>query len=72
MQLFKLLQDLLNKTRAADFLGPVALRIYLAPIFIYAGLNKLQNVDNVISIYTHKVEALPFRAAFQSQSHDFH
>ena len=49
MQLFKLLQDLLNKTRAADFLGPVALRIYLAPIFIYAGLNKLQNVDNVAS-----------------------
>lgn len=33
---------------------------------------KLQNVDNVISIYTHRVKALPFQAKFQSQSHDFH
>ena len=33
---------------------------------------KLQNVDNVISIYTYKVDALPFRAAFESKSHDFH
>ncbi|MEZ5329413.1 MAG: error-prone DNA polymerase [Verrucomicrobiales bacterium] len=33
---------------------------------------KLQNVDNVISIYTHRVKALPFQARLQSQSHDFH
>ena len=33
---------------------------------------KLQNVDNVISIYTHRVEALPFQAKFHSKSHDFH
>lgn len=33
---------------------------------------KLQNVDNVISIYTHRVKALPFQARFQSRSHDFH
>ncbi|MCB1096039.1 MAG: hypothetical protein KDN22_10735 [Verrucomicrobiae bacterium] len=33
---------------------------------------KLQNVDNVISIYTHRVKALPFQAKFQSRSHDFH
>ena len=33
---------------------------------------KLQNVDNVVSIYTHRVKALPFQARFQSRSHDFH
>lgn len=41
------LQDLLDATRAVDFLGPLALRIYLAPIFIMAGSNKLSNVENV-------------------------
>ena len=30
-----------------DFIGPVLLRIYLAPIFILAGLNKLNNIENV-------------------------
>jgi uncharacterized membrane protein YphA (DoxX/SURF4 family) len=40
-------QSLLNTTRAVDFLGPLALRLYLAPIFIIAGSNKLSNVENV-------------------------
>lgn len=40
-------QGLLNKTRLADFLAPLALRLYLAPIFILAGLGKLNNVENV-------------------------
>jgi uncharacterized membrane protein YphA (DoxX/SURF4 family) len=40
-------QSLLNKTRAFDFLGPLALRLYLAPIFILAGSNKLANAENV-------------------------
>ncbi len=39
--------DLLDKTRALDFLGPLALRIYLAPIFILAGANKLSNVESI-------------------------
>ncbi len=38
-------QSLLDRTRALDFLAPVALRIYLAPIFILAGSNKLAHVD---------------------------
>lgn len=37
---------LLNKTRIADFLGPLALRIYLAPIFILAGWNKLTALED--------------------------
>ncbi len=40
------LQNLLDKTRILDFLGPLALRIFLAPIFIYAGLGKLSNIES--------------------------
>jgi len=43
------LQHLLDKTRKIDFLGPLALRIYLAPIFILAGSNKLMHVEDVAS-----------------------
>lgn len=31
----------------ADFIAPLLLRIYLAPIFILAGYNKLTNIENV-------------------------
>ena len=47
LKLLQGLQNLLDRTRALDFLGPLALRLYLAPIFILAGSNKLSNVDNV-------------------------
>lgn len=40
-------QSILNATRAIDFIGPLAIRIYLAPIFIFAGANKLSNAENV-------------------------
>jgi uncharacterized membrane protein YphA (DoxX/SURF4 family) len=43
------LQELLDKTRAIDFLGPLALRLYLAPIFFFAGSNKLAHVEDVAS-----------------------
>ncbi|UCC57376.1 MAG: DoxX family protein [Gammaproteobacteria bacterium] len=39
------MQGLLDRTRALDFLGPLALRIYLAPIFIMAGSNKLAHAE---------------------------
>jgi uncharacterized membrane protein YphA (DoxX/SURF4 family) len=39
------LQDLLDRTRAIDFLAPLALRIFLAPIFILAGSNKLAHAE---------------------------
>lgn len=47
MQLLQQLQALLDRTRAMDFLAPLALRLFLAPIFILAGSNKLANVENV-------------------------
>ncbi|VAW50731.1 FIG035246: DoxX family protein [hydrothermal vent metagenome] len=39
-------QDLLNTTRAVDFLGPLALRLYLVPIFWMAGSKKLADIES--------------------------
>jgi putative oxidoreductase len=39
-------QSLLERTtRPFDFLAPLALRIYLAPVFILAGSNKLRHAE---------------------------
>jgi len=40
------LQGLLNRTRAIDFLAPLALRLYLAPIFWMAGLSKYNSFED--------------------------
>jgi uncharacterized membrane protein YphA (DoxX/SURF4 family) len=37
------LQNLLDRTRAVDFLAPLALRLYLVPVFWMAGSKKLEN-----------------------------
>lgn len=42
-------QSLLDKTHAVDFLGPLALRLYLVPVFWVAGTNKLGGMENVIA-----------------------
>lgn len=42
------LQNLLNTTRVADFLAPLALRLYLAPIFWMAGSGKLAHMNSTI------------------------
>lgn len=42
-------QDLLDLTRAVDFLGPLLLRLYLMPVFWVAGTNKLSSMDDVIA-----------------------
>ncbi len=49
MYAFVQLQQLLDKTRAFDFLGPLALRLYLVPIFWMAGTKKLADMDSIIS-----------------------
>ncbi len=41
-------QSLLDTTRAVDFLGPLALRLYLVPIFWMAGTKKLSDMDSII------------------------
>ena len=40
------LQTLLDKTRKVDFLGPLALRLYLAPIFWMAGAGKFSAFED--------------------------
>ena len=40
------LQALLDKTRAFDFLAPLALRLYLAPIFWMAGTSKFNAFED--------------------------
>ena len=40
------LQALLDKTRRVDFLGPLALRLYLAPIFWMAGTSKFSAFED--------------------------
>ena len=42
------LQRLLDTTRACDFLGPLALRLYLVPVFWMAGTKKLADMDSII------------------------
>lgn len=52
-------QNLLDKTRAFDFLGPLALRLYLAPIFILAGWGKLKDLEST-AYYFGEYLGLPF------------
>ena len=42
-------QNILDKFRGLDFLGPLALRLYLAPIFIAVGLHKFMNIEDIAS-----------------------
>ena len=42
------LQEQLDMTRAVDFIAPLALRLYLAPIFWMAGMNKIGSMDATI------------------------
>ena len=44
-----LAQSLLNKTRSLDFLAPLALRLYLVPIFWMAGTKKLGDMESTIA-----------------------
>ena len=48
MQFLTKLQAMLDSTRKADFLGPLALRLYLVPVFWVAGTNKLDHFDSII------------------------
>ncbi|MCG6887022.1 MAG: DoxX family protein [Proteobacteria bacterium] len=49
MEILLRLQALLDKTRAVDFLGPLALRLYLVPIFWMAGTKKFASFDDTVA-----------------------
>jgi uncharacterized membrane protein YphA (DoxX/SURF4 family) len=42
------LYEMLNITKAVDFIGPLALRLYLVPVFWMTGSKKLANMDSTI------------------------
>lgn len=46
--ILKRLQNILNVSRQFDFLGPLALRLYLVPVFWVAGNAKLGAMENTI------------------------
>ncbi len=52
-------QKVLDCFRCIDFLGPLALRAFLVPIFWMAGTNKLGSIDNVAYWFGHSLH-LPF------------
>lgn len=47
-QLPTLFFNLLEKTKAVDFLGPLLLRLYLVPVFWMAGTTKWQGFDGTV------------------------
>lgn len=47
------LQDFLDFTRKADFLGSLALRFYLVPILWMAGMRKLNNFDETVDWFAN-------------------
>lgn len=51
MDLLKRLHGQLESTRKIDFLGPLAFRIFLAPIFILAGLGKLTAIEGTAQYF---------------------
>ncbi len=58
LRFFNGLQNLLDATRAVDFLAPLALRLYLAPIFWMAGSSKLERAN--LDCLTGKGESCSF------------
>ena len=48
------LQNILDKTRSLDFLAPLALRIYLAPIFWMAGTSKFNSFNDTAAWFGNK------------------
>lgn len=59
MAILKRMHGWMELTRKADFLGPLAIRLYLAPIFILAGWGKLSNAENIVSYFDYLGIPLP-------------
>ena len=57
-------QRIINLCSQVDFLGPVLLRIYLGPIFILAGHNKLGHIEDIGYWFDSLGIPLPFAMAW--------
>lgn len=53
MLLVSLYQKLLNMSRYFEGLAPLALRIYLAPVFMQAGYNKLAHFEDTVAWFAN-------------------
>lgn len=53
INLLNKLQNIFDFSKHIDFLGPLALRLYLAPIFWMAGTKKLSDMDNTIQWFAN-------------------
>ena len=49
MHRFLQLQSLIDRTRQADFLAPLLLRLYLVPIFWMAGTKKFESFPDIVA-----------------------
>ena len=59
MSFIRLINTIFDKLRAIDFIAPLLLRIFLAPIMIYAGMSKLGDVSST-AWWFENVLGLPF------------
>jgi len=57
--MFMAMQNLLDRTRAIDFLAPLAIRLYLVPIFWSAGIKKYNGFENTVGWFDSSL-GLPF------------
>ncbi|MGR6873309.1 HvfX family Cu-binding RiPP maturation protein [Pseudomonas sp. HK3] len=48
-KLYQLYQDVIQRLRLGSGIGPLLLRLYLAPIFMQAGYNKLAHFDSTVA-----------------------
>lgn len=48
-QAINAIQGIIDKAQAADFLAPLALRLYLVPVFLAAGLSKFNGFEGTVS-----------------------
>ena len=63
-KLYLPLQNLLDKTRVADGIAPLALRLYLAPIMIQAGYNKWVGFDGTAEWFAYLGFPIPVVLTF--------
>lgn len=54
-QLLEVLATWLEAVRQADFVAPLALRLYLAPVFWMAGTNKLGSIGDIAMWFEHSL-----------------
>lgn len=59
MGIFNFINSIFDKLRAIDFLAPLLLRLFLAPIMIFAGMSKLGDVSSNAWWFEHTL-GLPF------------